>query len=111
MQPFTGLNFYRLKMMDKDAGFRYSPIRKINFDNAAADFTIYPNPVSGDKIFISSTGNVNSASLYDAAGRLVKLFTLKGRSNTLDVIGIAKGTYQLRIFTEKSIHTEKIIIQ
>jgi hypothetical protein len=110
-QPLAGLNFYRLKMMDIDGSFRNSPIRKINFDNAADDFTVYPNPVSGDKIFISSTGNVNSAVLFDAAGRLVKLFTLKGRSNTLDVGGIVKGTYQLKIFTEKSIHTEKIIIQ
>ena len=110
-QPFAGFNFYRLKMMDIDGSFRNSPVRKINFDNAADDFTVYPNPVSGDKIFISSTGNVTSAALYDAAGRLVKLFTLKGRTNTLDVAGIAKGTYQLRIFTDKSIHTEKIIIQ
>jgi hypothetical protein len=111
MQPFTGLNFYRLKIMDIDGSFRNSPIRKINFDNAGDDFTIYPNPVTGNKLFITSSGNINSAVLFDAAGRLIKLFTLKGRSNILDVSGIAKGTYQIKIFTENAAHTEKIIIQ
>ncbi len=111
LQPLPGLNFYRLKMTDVDGSFRYSPIRKINFDNTGDDFTIYPNPVKGDKIYISSTGNLNSAMLFDAAGSLIKLFTLKGRSNTLDVGGVAKGTYQLKVFTENATHTEKIIIQ
>ncbi len=111
IQPLNGLNFYRLKMADIDGSFRYSPIRKINFDNAGDDFTIYPNPVKGDKIYISSTGNLNSAVLFDAAGRRIKLFSLKGRSNMLDVGGIAKGTYQLEILTENATHMEKIIIQ
>jgi hypothetical protein len=111
IQPLTGLNLYRLKMMDKDASFRNSPVRRVNFDNTGDDFTIYPNPVQGGKLFISSTGNVSSAILFDAAGRLVKLFALKGRSNTLDVGGLAKGTYQLKILTENTAHTEKIIIQ
>jgi len=111
LQPLSGLNFYRLKMTDIDGSFRYSPIRKINFDNAGDDFSIYPNPVSGGKIYISSTANISSAMLFDAAGRLIKLFATTGRSNTLDVNGIAKGTYQLKIFTENATYTEKIIIQ
>jgi len=110
-QPLSGLNFYRLKMMDIDGSYRYSPVRRVNFNNAGDDFSIYPNPVSADKIYVSSTGNMNSAVIFDAAGRLIKLFTLKGRSNTLDVSGIAKGTYQLKVFTENATHTEKMIIQ
>jgi hypothetical protein len=111
MQPLTGLNFYRLKMMDKDGSFRNSPVRKINFNKTSDDFSIYPNPVTADKLYVSSTGKITSALLYDAAGRVVKLYTLSSRSNTLDVGGIAKGTYQLKVFTVNATHTEKIIIQ
>lgn len=110
-QPLSGQNFYRLKMTDIDGSYRYSPIRTVNFTNAGDDFNIYPNPVSGDKVYISSTGNMTSAVIFDAAGRQVRSFTLKGRSITLDVSGIAKGSYQLKIFTESAAHTEKIIIQ
>ena len=111
LQPLSGLNFYRLKMTDLDGSFRNSPVRKINFDNAGDDFSVYPNPVTGNKLFVSSTGKITSAVLYDAAGRMIKLYTLNSRSNTLDVDGIAKGTYELKVFTASATHTEKIIIQ
>jgi len=111
LQPLPGLNFYRLKMTDLDGSFRNSPVRKINFENTGDDFSIYPNPVTADKLFVSSTGKITSALLFDAAGRVVKLYTLNSRSNTLDVGGIAKGTYQLKVFKEKATQPEKIIIQ
>jgi hypothetical protein len=110
-QPLPGLNFYRLKMTDKDGSFKNSPVRKVNFENTGDDFSIYPNPVTAHKLFVSSTAKITSALLFDAAGRMVKLYTLNSRSNTLDVSGIAKGTYQLKVFTENATHTEKIIVQ
>ena len=111
LQPLPGLNFYRLKMLDKDATFRYSPIRKINFNNTGDDITVYPNPVVDAKIFIVSSGNINRAIVFDAAGKTIKTFVLQGRNNSLDLTGIAKGVYQLKIFTDHSIHTAKILIQ
>jgi hypothetical protein len=111
LQPLRGLNFYRLKMTDLDGSFRNSPVRKVNFDNVSDDFSIYPNPVTTNKLFLSSTGKITSAVLYDAVGKTIKLFTLNNRNNTLDVGGLAKGTYQLKVFTENATHTEKIIIQ
>ena len=111
IQPLPGLNFYRLKMINKDGSFLYSPVRKINFNNAGDDITVYPNPVVDAVVFIASSANAKQAILFDAAGKTIRPFTLNGRSNTIDVSGIAKGTYQLRIFTENSVHTERIIIQ
>ncbi len=111
IQPFTGINFYRLKMLDKDGSFRNSPVRKISFDHTGDDITVYPVPVVDGKLFIVSSAKANNALLYDAAGRLVKSFTLSGNINTLDVSGIARGTYQIKILTQNSTHTQKIIIQ
>ena len=111
LQPVQGLNYYRLKMIDRNGSFRYSPVRKINFSNTADDITIYPNPVLNSRIFIASSGNCNTAVLYDAAGKIIRAFKLQGRSNTLDLAAIAKGIYQLKIFTDNSVHTEKILIQ
>lgn len=111
MQPLPGLNFYRLKMVDKNASFLYSDIRKVNFNNAVDDITIYPNPVVNSKIFVASTGNANTAVLFDVTGKTVRTFKLQGRNNSLDLSGIAKGVYQLKIFTDNIVHTEKISIQ
>jgi len=110
-QPLEGLNFYRLRMTDKDGSFKNSPVRKVNFDNSGDDISVYPNPVVQGKVFIASSSNCNAAVLFDAAGKTIKTYTLNGRSNTLDLAGIAKGTYQLKIFTENSTTSRKIIIQ
>ena len=34
-----------------------------------------------------------------------------GKNNTLNVQGIAKGMYELKIFSDTSIDTEKIVVQ
>lgn len=109
--PLQGLNYYRLKMIDRDAGFRYSPVRKINFTNAADDITLYPNPVVNSKLFIASSGNITRAIVYDAAGKTIKTFVLQGRNNILNLSGIAKGIYQLKIFADSAVYSAKILIQ
>ncbi len=110
-QPLAGLNFYRLKMIDKDGVYKYSPVRRIDFSVTADDITLYPNPVVHSTIYIASTGNCNSAVVFDAAGKLVKIYWLQGRNNTLDLTGIAKGTYQLKIVTDNSAQVKKMIIE
>jgi hypothetical protein len=110
-QPLPGLNFYRLKMTDQGGAFKYSPVRKINFNSTANDLTVYPNPVVNSNLFITSSANCTKALLYDAAGKLIKSFPLQGRNNTLHLAGISKGIYQLKIFTGDSVKTEKILIQ
>ena len=111
LQPSPGLNYYRLKMTDRNGSFQYSPVRKINFNNTANDIMIYPNPVVNAVLYIASSGNCHKVMLYDAAGKLIKSFQLQGRNNTLNLAGISKGIYQLKIFTGDSIKTEKILIQ
>jgi len=111
-QPLAGVNFYRLRLVDKDASYHYSPVRKINFSSTEDDITIYPNPVMRDaKMFIESSANCREAILYDAAGKLVKDYQLKGRDNEIDLFGISRGMYQLKIVTENSVQTKKILIQ
>jgi hypothetical protein len=110
-QPLSGLNFYRLKLMDRDGTFKYSPTRKIDFLVTTDDITIYPNPVTNAKITIASSGNCTGEFIYDAAGKLVKNYSLRGRNITLDLSGIAKGVYQLKIVTENTLQTKKILIQ
>ena len=38
------LNYYRLKMMDNDGRFNYSPIRTVEFKKKNGTIAIVPNP-------------------------------------------------------------------
>jgi hypothetical protein len=111
MHPAEGLNYYRLRSVDKNNAFSFSAVRKVNFKPGANDITIYPNPVTNSTLTVTSSVDCNSAQLFDATGKLVQEFRLKGKSNTLILNAVAKGIYQLKIVTEQSVYTGKIMVQ
>jgi len=94
-QPFSGLNYYRLKMQDAAGGANYSQVVTANVktgNNVAVQ--VYPNPVK-DLLQISYTGITNGrVELCDMAGKVLLSQSL---SNSLDVRGIAAGVYMLHI--------------
>lgn len=65
----------------------------------SATFTIYPNPVR-DLVRISSDTNLQSARLFDIAGKLQRKIRIDGgNSDILDLTGLNKGIYILQIHT------------
>jgi hypothetical protein len=109
--PLQGNNYYRLEIVSNDGTITYSTAKELNFQVNTSKIIVYPNPVTDGKLFIASTQNCNNAVLLDATGKLVKAYALSGMNNTLNVQGIAKGVYVLKIFTAQSIDTEKILVQ
>jgi len=69
--PLPGINYYRLKIVERSNLVYYSEVRKVFVDMNDPGFTIYPNPAS-DRFFIS--GNINlpaSLVLMDISGRVI----------------------------------------
>jgi hypothetical protein len=70
--PANGTNLYRLKMVDRDGTFSYSPMRSLQFD-VDLTATFAPNPVA-DFLKISTNTdwvNVNSVKLFNMSGNPV----------------------------------------
>ena len=109
--PLTGINYYRIKIVQRDGKYTYSRIRKLDFSNRGDDILIYPNPVTGQTVFISASANCSSGLLYDGAGKLIKSFALQGTSNSISIKGISKGIYMLKVISVNSSHTQKIFVQ
>lgn len=67
--PANGSNLYRLKMVDRDGTFSYSPMRSLQFD---VDFTtsFAPNPVADYLKITTNTdwSNVNAIKLFTMSG-------------------------------------------
>jgi hypothetical protein len=65
----------------------------------SASFSIYPNPAN-DVLHIASDTELNSARVYDVAGKLVKEVYISGAlSKALDIADLNKGMYILEIET------------
>jgi hypothetical protein len=110
-QMATGINYYRIKTMDKDAKFLLSPVRSLN--NVDNDFTIslLPNPVTEGIVYINTSVNCNRIELHDATGRLIQAVNVKGTHNPLPVPHIKKGMYFVTVITDSGSKVDKLFIQ
>lgn len=125
--PFVGINYYRLKQVDYDGAFEYSPIRAIHFERNgiintnASNVKLYPNPNDGDIIYIDLVNwNLNSEieiSLYDISGskqfeQLLKLNDQISFKGVLNLPGnLSPGLYFFELKGESKIESYKVIFR
>lgn len=99
MVPVTGVNYYRLKLVDIDLKFEYSEIRtlKIDVDNAV---TVFPNPatqVINVKLASPVTSNV-SLVIYDAAGKKMRSLVCANLPIiTINIEDLLEGVYIIQL--------------
>lgn len=90
------------------------PLKKLTAgvqDKTAYDVQVYPNPAT-DKLTLVSPVEVLGMQLYDVAGRSVlEQVNLQPGSNTIDLSGLSKGLYILRVQMSDGILVKKILIE
>jgi hypothetical protein len=74
-------------------------------------FTLYPNPSTG--VFTVAAGNTDPVEviILDISGRIVYRNSRFTPGGTIDLGNRPRGTYLAKIRSEKTTHTEKIILQ
>ena len=105
-KPFEKLNFYRLKITDKDGKISFSPVTVINNSKSfsSAGITIFPNPAVNFLNIQTKAGQKGKAavSIISNAGQIVYKadYTIADESIVyLDVKKLAAGNYNVRIKT------------
>jgi len=68
---------------------------------------IYPNPVS-DILYFNTEQNINKVLLFDMLGR--KMIEQNNTKN-ISVSDLQKGSYILKLFSDKGVQTEKIMVR
>lgn len=112
-QPAFGTNYYRLKQVDFDDKSELSGIVKIVTDNAGG-FIAGPNPArSSVNVYRLNNTEPVRIEMMDINGRLLKQLTMPGTTpkTTINVTGLMKGIYLLKLTTSKGIQTEKIMVE
>lgn len=105
---------YRLKIIDKDGKFSYSPLVKVNFEKLKAELFIQTNPVvNGElKYMITglATGKKAEVSIIDYNGRLLLKNTISSLfNNTLRIPQLSAGMYKLIIRIDDTILQKSFI--
>jgi hypothetical protein len=110
--PLAGLNYYRLRQLDDDGGFSFSPVRAATIGNAGR-LRLYPSPVT-DLLHIRWNADHGTSAqwyIFDVAGRL----TLSGTQDAgaqdweIPVGQLPGGTYILTVETGQEKVRERFV--
>lgn len=96
MNVKAGIHYYRLKIVDLDGSYEYSPIIRVSPEVDINQVLAYPNP-SQDFIHLRGVNPevIRSVKFYNLEGRLVKSFN-EGLE-TLNISDFKQGQYLIRV--------------
>jgi Secretion system C-terminal sorting domain len=106
--------YYRLKMIDIDGTFKYSPITMIHFDNTAT-FSIKPSLLSAGEaitVFISGNGQVKAdVKLFDMSGKMIAQKNQVYGQVQLETASLKKGMYIINVSNGITTQTFRAVVQ
>ena len=116
--PASGLNYYRLKQVDIDGHFTYTPSRLVRFDGSDAGVVKYfPNPTNGIlniELTTSMKKEAKVVNITNAAGIVMNQFKLGINTDQfiqIDLGRYPKGVYFIQVKTESVNSTQRIVLQ
>lgn len=110
--PINGINYYRLKQVDKDGKFTYSNIISVDFSSNAGTFGVYPNPANNTiNITFPSINKTSDIILYDASGKEVvhEQLALNINSKQINVSKMPAGVYNVVLVQDGKQQTIKVV--
>lgn len=109
--PSAGTNYYRLKQVDFDGKFEYSPIVSVNIETQFGKAKLFPNPTSG-MLNVELPRNwqgETTIEIYDVAGRLVHSKVSNEIQNVMNLNDLHNGQYILRLMNANEVATKYIV--
>ena len=90
--------YYRLKQVDADGTFSYSPVRTVGLTDAAEGLSLYPNPARGGAATLTGALPGTVATVFDALGRPVATATADASGTAALALpaGLPAGVYLVR---------------
>ena len=110
--PWQGKNYYRLRQVDNDATFTYSPIRTLLFTKESKTI-IYPNPaVTLIQIQLPAVYSTVQLQIVNSEGRLMKKMTVTNSDQVeIPISSYPAGRYMIRIYSGNKVETVSFIKQ
>lgn len=108
-EAMSGFNYYRLKQMDTDGQFSFSPV-VLMIVGKNNKFSVFPNPTKDELYYQSDNlSSIKRIQLYDATGKLLQETThINGK---LSIERLSAGLYGLMIYTDAGNYYERIVKQ
>lgn len=97
--PIAGINFYRIRLNDKDGKVQYSETRAVAFDELLNNkINLSPNPARSEAaLYVPGNKSVLKVKVIDATGRIMRSYEMKTAKLVIPVKDLASGVYYINI--------------
>jgi hypothetical protein len=112
--PLRGINYYRLRMIDKDGSFTHSRVVSVSMKEVSNGFEVYPNPATRKEIniaFASPRTSQANIRIYDLYGRL--MMNVERQLNGGNIIlkhSLPAGGYLVTVTIDGRVEARKIVV-
>ena len=109
-KPVKGANYYRLRQVDYDGNFEYSPVRSVLF-RSGEDVAVFPTLSRGEVTVVLPEENEEATivSIYNLQGSLVLRQEFSPQTNLLvDLSALHAGAYILEVKTGREITRHRV---
>jgi hypothetical protein len=110
LEPFSGVNYYRLKMLDNDGSFSYSKIIGINFDKDGEYFGV-ENPIKSFEFQLFTNIVKPKIELFNVLGQKIRFETEKNDKGFALKTNVPHGMLLIKVQGEKLQKTLRLIVQ
>lgn len=112
--PQTGLNYYRLAIVDFDSSIAFSPVRSVDFQPAQQAISVYPNPAQDHFAVelpqLAAPGS--TLQVHNSLGQQIWMQRLEGqRTVRVNTQNWATGVYHVKVWTNGRSETQKLVIR
>ncbi|RYY00349.1 MAG: T9SS type A sorting domain-containing protein, partial [Gammaproteobacteria bacterium] len=115
----SGINYYRLKIVDRSAGARYSAIVKVDLAGKVGGVTVYPNPAAQKQITLQLSDmekGTYQLEIYNGAGQPVYRQSIQHNGGSLSrgfalSPSFTAGAYFVKIRGEKTTYDQLLILK
>lgn len=116
--PIKGINYYRLKIIDKDGRITFSPSRMVRFANEMNYvIKLYPNPTTGlvnISLPAESLNDYKVINITNVAGVVMDQIKIAANGNALITLNLSrypKGIYMIHLKSRLVNSAQKIVLQ
>jgi Secretion system C-terminal sorting domain len=115
--PLSGVNYYRLKMMNTDGSFTYSPVRSVTLaESKTTGLSVSPNPAK-EAVFVklnAKEAKTMTLELVDVAGKVLltekKKVEIGFNQLSLNLSGYPAGLYFLKVGDATTSEMRRVVI-
>lgn len=108
-----GKNYYRLKQVDHDGRYQYSPLRSVSFTASRFAIEVLPNPAQDMlTVYMREALTAGRITMIDMSGRIVYEGTFDAGTDAHEILldRIQAGIYSLVVTSGEDRNVQKVVI-